>query len=688
MSEDVSKMTDAELMAVIHSKPVEALSDAELMSVVGHKQQQASPAMQTLSGAAEGTGIPAIYRLSTPQGRYDTSAEGVAKAAGDIGTTAGMGALTATVGPRAALATGAALGAAGGALDASPIGQGLHRAAETAIQTNGGLPAANLPSKLGGIEGAGTAVNFLTRLPAATLAAVDDALPQGLALFAGGKVMAGGGAPEAVVPPEVRAAKLLEDYGGKATPSMSSPGKSGWRVKADSLASNLAPGTMEDINNANLGAIRKYVGEKLPAASEDMQTIGNRIADSMDSFKAERGAEFNHAENLVSQVKLPEGVKSGNFAQQAIAKLLKSKQLKPGQESLSGNEPVDPNAVGPLNRLYQKLGNAKSIEDLINQRRQWEDTEGPQFSEGMKGRGEAILQTGRKLVNDTIGRLLEFNDKLNAQGGVAKPGEKGMISSPEGNMTQAGPREQSISVKDIWDEANAKYSSTQKLMQDVYSTIGEKHPSTGVRQTQVSPENFYNSIVTKMAGSNRVAALKEILGDRFKPFEDAAVNQMLQKGYNGLETGLSKNNGLQSQVLSPETLGHLENVKAMAERGNLVNKGMGNASGTANAMYSKVPAWEMMDSIKRGLMGAGTMALTGHPSAEIPAAAAGAVSPFIQTAIARGWLNHGSGLEVPQFPTAKPPAMLQDFYKGTRKTGLGFNPGPSLWELISKQARQ
>ncbi len=600
-----------------------------------------------LSGAFQGTGLPTMVRLGTHS--YPLDSDGIANLFGDAGSAAGMAALVATVGPVNAMKIGTAFGAAGGALEASPLGQGLHKMAGEAINTNAGFPASNLPSKVLGIEGLGTAANMATRIPGAVAATSYDLVPSAALMAAGGKVGVPENARTATVKPDVQSAKLMQEYGGHATPGMLSTGKMGMAKMGDWLASKFAPGTMENINNKNTGAIERYVNEKFPEAGQHPQLIGNEIANSMDAFKNQRSREYQAAEDLVGQVQLPKGVRSGKFAQDAIAELLKSKKVSRFRR-LTGNEPIDPNSVGPLRRLLQKMGNAESIQDLINQRRQWEDIEGPAFPEGMKGRGEAILQTGRGLVNDVIGKLLEFNDRLNAQGGPVSK-ETGLMD-PTGNITKSGPRGPVRAVKPVWDAANLKYNKTQPLMNDIYSVIGEKNTKTGMRNTLISPENFSNGIITKMGGAERVAQLKEILGENFKPFEKAAVQELLQRhpqsgnynlaGMNRLLNGKYKANGL----LSPEVAQQIQDVAGMLERSGISGDAAMNPSKSAGSSLGVAPIVEAASGLTSGL----TAALTGHPGAGAAMAATGLTLPLVQNIGARGWLNQvpkGMGFKIP-----------------------------------------
>ncbi len=261
-------------------------------------QAERSQLSSALEGAGEGTGAPAALRLL--RGNENTP-EGWSRSLADQSSLLGTGALMATLGPIQGQKVSTALGAASGAFNASPAG----KAWDASMVQDKGL-GANLPSKVLGIEGLGTAANYASRIPSGIAQTFNSATPGGLMAALAGRA----GAfekPVAKAPVQTmpNTSSLLEQHGGSPLPSADLPngimrtfGKGVERLARTNPAG--PEGMMEARDTKNVGAIKGYVEKKIPTAFESGLEGGQKLKDIVGAQAEQAGKNYKA---VISQVK-------------------------------------------------------------------------------------------------------------------------------------------------------------------------------------------------------------------------------------------------------------------------------------------------------------------------------------------------------------------------------------------------
>ncbi len=487
---------------------------------------------------------------------YENSPEGWGRAAGDIG---GAAATVASGGikPLAQVAgLSAALNALGIPQGAQRIGEAIEKPAES-IQN---------PSKMFGIEGLGTAMNFLGRVPTATAATGIEALPYFLAGKAAGiaePAAARAGAPEAApaAPVPLTPESLLQEHGGELTPAMRAKGGVPKAVATgiEKLAAvnPITSALPEGIQAKNVGAVQSYLEKTLgpDVAGLSMADYAPKLAEALSEYKGERSGRFGAAETALSglESKLPKPV--GEMASDRIIRMLEGAGV-PSDENgfnpalMTGNERIDPTTAKALVAMERQVRNAKTIPDLLAQRQNIDRSGIMNFEAPPDAMGR-LKGIARGLVNNTLTEAVESS------------GDPAAI--------------------DAWKKANAEYSQTAPVM--------KKLGKAGANAL-LGPEALTKILTDKAQGGRALDTLKaNMTPEQWGSVQDAAVNAILDKsrGKGGaisadaLSTNLGKNMAHVVSRLDPEKQAALQNAQAMMEKAQIADLRRDNPPGSGTA---------------------------------------------------------------------------------------------------------
>ena len=496
-----------------------------------------------------------IYHGEAP---YENTPEGWGKAAGDVGMTAALGAGGLAKG---ALTLGKFAGL-GGLFNALGVNKGAAMVGE-GLEAPGNK--VNLPSKMGGVEGLGTAMNFLARTPggaAATAAQIGPYLLAGKAMSPA-EVKAPAAAPKPVPVPLETPESLLVKYGGETTPAIRATSGMGRAVTKGverlSATNPLTAFLPEGIQIKNAKAVNALLEDKLgpDVTNLSVPEYAGRLEDAVTGFKESRSARYGAAEEGLAGLdsKLPKP--TGMMASEQIRAMLQEKGVPFDRkgfhpELLNGSQPIDMVTAKALVALDKQLRSAKTVTELLNQRRNIDRSGIVNFEAPPDAMGR-LTSMARGIVNDTLNQAVE--------------------SSGDAKAINA------------WKKANAEYSETQPVMK----AVGKAQANQ-----LLGPEALTKILTDKLRGADALDRLKANMSpNQWAETQKAMANAILDRSKMtvmpgeppvisaaALKTNLGKNLTHVFQRLAPDQQAALMNAQKMMEKANLADLRLANPSGS------------------------------------------------------------------------------------------------------------
>ncbi|MBU6231523.1 hypothetical protein KGP36_02545 [Patescibacteria group bacterium] len=496
---------------------------------------------------------------------------GAPQALGDVGLTAAdiaAGIETGGVLPALKFAgLSAALNAAGIPQKAAQLGQGTENALDTQFEHN-------YPSKVHGIEGLGTALDFAQRIPGAAADVGIEALPYWLA----GKTAAGAETPRGGEAPPPTPQQLLEKFGGTTTPAMS--GNKLMRGMASGVERATSTNPLlswlpEKVQSGNVAAIQKYLESIFgpEAVNERPEVYGSRLGQTLSDFNAQRGQQMAEAEQALRSMPPNLPVKPGMLAANRIYNMLikagvpiDERGLHP--EAMTGNEGMDQQTAQGLYNTARQVSSAKTLGDLLNQRRNFDASGIPNFDVPPDAM-QRLQNMARGHINDALSEAL----------------------SASGNKP----------LMDQWKAANAKYADTADLMNKVKAG----------QIDELRDQDVFGKILSNPAtGGPSLQKLKANMPpEMWKQVQQGVVNRILsgaQDAQQGGALSLQKlNTALQTyapviQRLDPEMQAGLHNAAKMMDLAKLNDLRRINPSGTAGAASNLLHTGALFDALTGG----------------------------------------------------------------------------------------
>lgn len=497
---------------------------------------------------------------------YESTPEGVARAAGDVGGASAIGAGIASEGVLPAIQGLAKFTGLSAAMNALGIPQGANKVGE---QLQKASDFVQVPSKVAGIDGFGDVLNVISRIPGAVGASAMDVVPYLLAGKATGAaepaVSSLGESPKPsaqVAESPATPQSLLQQHGGELSPAMRATGRFSKAVASgvEKLAgmNPLTAALPEGIQAKNVGAVQNYLEKSLgpDVAGLSMADYGPKLAQALKEYKGERSDRFGGAEKALSGIesRLPKPV--GQMASDRIISMLQEKGVPSDQNGfnpdlMTGNEKIDPTSAKALVAMERQVRNAQNIPDLLAQRQNI-DKSGIINFQAPPDAVNGVKKMARGIVNDTLTQAVESSGDQNAI--------------------------------DAWKKANAEYSETAPVMR----ALGK----TGANQL-LGPEALTKIFTDKAKGGQALDRLKANMSpEQWNSIQDASINAILDKsrGSDGaissdaLKTNLSKNMAHVFSRLEPEKQTVLQNAQAMMDKAKLADLKRANSSGSGTEM--------------------------------------------------------------------------------------------------------
>lgn len=501
---------------------------------------------------------------------YSATPEGVGHAFGDVGGTA------------AAIASGGMLPLAkfaglGGALNALGINAGAAKLGSGVEEAYNKAVATNAPSKILGIEGLGTALNFLTRGPGATADVAINALPYALA----GKAIESkalpvketGSAPAPASTPTT--AELLAQHGGETTPAMRATSRIGKAVTGgiEKLAAGnpLTQALPEGIRTKNVAAVNDYLEKNLGSDVAGMTSAdyAPNLQQTMKEYKGSRSAKFAEAEASLKGLdsKLPKPV--GEMASDRIIAELKDSGVPFDEKGfnpdlMTGNEKIDPITAKALVAMERQVRNAKTIPDLLAQRQNIDRAGIPNFEAPPDAMGR-LKNKARGIVNDTLTQAVESSGDKEAE---AK-----------------------------WKAANTEYRDTAAVMKKAGKIqANELLGSEALTQMLTNPAQ----------GGQALAKLKSKMAPKqWDSVQKSVANAILDKSRtadgiisaDSLRTNINKKMATIFSQLDQKTQTVIRNAQEMMDKAQLTDLRRENPSGTAGQFGKGVHTASMFNPL-------------------------------------------------------------------------------------------
>ena len=568
------------------------------------------------------------------QNPYSATPEGVGQAAGDIGGTA------------AAIASGGLLPLAkfvglGAGLNALGVPQAAHALASKIEEP---AESIQVPSKVAGIEGLGTLLNFLGRTPAAVAGTAIEAAPYALA----GKAI-GVGEPIAKAIGEQPAAppaapptpgQLLQQHGGELSPAMRAGGRVTGAVTSgiEKLAgmNPLTAALPEGIQAKNVAAVQNYLEKNLGSdvANLSARDFSDNLEGTIKDVKTGAVAKMKAAEAKLQELNptLPEP--TGMTASRGIQSILQKAGVPYGQEGFdpakpfTGNEAIPESQARGLMALDKQVQNAKTIPDLLAQRRNIDAGESPagtpDFGGDVKAKSRFLLKA-RQAVNDALNQAIESS------------------GNPEATAA--------------WAEANQGYGDIKPVL-----SKAARAQAPDLNDTDA----LTRLITSPTTGTQMLERLKRSsTPDQWNQVQDTAVNAILDRsrGEGGvinsgkLGTAMTKTLGHVFAQLDPEKQQILTTAKQMMDTAQIADLKKANPSGSGVETGKVVHTASLFNPLAWGPLAAETAGIGGYYGV-------GKAIPAAAEALANVRARAGAMARTPIPGTGQIPPYLAQMLKG------------------------
>ena len=458
-----------------------------------------------------------VLNMLTGKPAYDPGATGAGEIAGDVGSAAGMwaGGLPAAL---KFLNANAALNAAGIPQAAARMGQ----AGEAGLDRSLG---ANLPSKIAGIEGLGTALDMASRAPGALFDVGTEAIPALLAGKAAG-LMERPGASEVLpaLTKEQLAAQDLQAHGYPVTRSHLIPGDTALKAAVSNPLTS-AEGAdykkrLADASKADVtapldvgGQTTQQLGESLQEAHQNALAARSKayrdmlaVADNPRGAAVTGVGELTHAGQAFSDSldKDVAGKLDGISLTQAKIKALNGEGLTP-YDVKAGVNPDDVTAAlkfADLASQKQKAASPTQLADLASTFAKREKL----FQQGGGSASQsAFLRGAQGKAVDVASDIIK---RMDAAGGPAAQPAYPAWEAQRANWAKSA---------DLVRQFEGKLSAptTRLTGEDMYS------------QRMTSPEQIFQKHFAN-AGANKISAYKDFLE---KNGQDPALVEQMGKDW-------------------------------------------------------------------------------------------------------------------------------------------------------------